>query len=141
MFTPTPQVYGIIVVSLSGLCPGSSLARRRQSGAWIQPVKLVAAKPRPSAHPRLVRGSRRRRPRRAPLEALFRGHDFTRFGFTRAKKVVGFDSNIKQNSFSTRTFGCIMRRFSGTYVNGQYPGILLAPLSTRRDVHFQERCT
>ena len=46
-----------------------------------------AATPAP---PRLARGPRRRRPRRAPLEAPYRGRVFTRLGFTRAKNPRRF---------------------------------------------------
>ena len=107
----------MLCAKIVGLCPGSS-SQEKQSGAWIQPG-FSRGEAATIAPPRLVRGVGRRRPRRAPLEAPSRRHDFTRF--------------VRLSPHVWMGFRCIVRRFSGTYVNGQYLGIL-APLSARRDV-------
>ena len=46
--------------------------------------------------------------------------------------ITGMYGTLQQYKGASTCFRCIMRRFSGTYVNCQYPGIL-AP-SARRDV-------
>ena len=78
-----------------------ALARRRIPGCdgSLDPTRIWSRLRRDHPPPRLVRGARQRRPRRAPLEAPCRRHDFTRFGFSyhRAKNVVGFDSNLKRS--------------------------------------------
>ena len=51
---------------------------------WIRSVYWCRGCAATIGPPRLVRGPRRRRPRRAPLEAPRRRRIFTRFGFTRA---------------------------------------------------------
>ena len=70
-----------------GLGPGSS---SQYSMYWLRHMPVHWTRP---VHwcflpPWLVRGARRRRPRRAPLEAPCRRRVFMRFGFTRAKKYL-----------------------------------------------------
>lgn len=66
-----------------GLCPSALYSQekdsrlRQQPGAWTGPNQDLAR----------------------------RDDFFMRFGFTRARNVVDYDSNIKRKPFSTRTFG------------------------------------
>ena len=99
--------FHFVFVHFVGLGPGSSSQysmywQRHMPVHWTRPVhwwfqrtdRGFAATPAP---PRLVKGTRRRRPRWAPLEAPCRRHVFTRFGFTRAKKYVVFGPCFKCN--------------------------------------------